>query len=92
MLYKLIIGCIVLVCIGCLSDETSKMPLVGKEQSLLGTWQLMLENTDPEVFRFNYGSAQAFSFANGVGGTFLKRIADLNEIDGIDIDFVFSTL
>ncbi len=70
---------------GCLSEETVDTPLVGKEGSLEGQWRLELAEVEMEEFDFSYTFSRDGSFANRVGGAFLKRIEELNAIDGIDI-------
>ena len=71
---------------GCLSEETVDTPLSGKESSLEGQWRLELAEVEVEEFDFSYTFSRDGFFANRVGGAFLKRIEELNTIDGIDID------
>ena len=72
--------------LGCLSETAEDTPLSSKESSLEGQWRLELADVDTEEFEFSYDFSRDGSFANRVGGTFLKRIEELNAIDGIDID------
>ena len=60
--------------------------LASKEDSLLGKWGLELAKVDAEEFEFTYTFGPDGSFNNRVGGNYLRRIEELNEIDGIDID------
>ena len=71
---------------GCSSDATEKTPLSSKTQGLLGDWRLAFADVDPEEFEFSYSFARSGTFSNRAGGSFLKRIEELNEIEGIDID------
>jgi hypothetical protein len=70
---------------GC-SDAAEETPLSSKTQGLLGDWRLALADVDAEEFAFSYSFARGGSFSNRVGGAFLKRIEELNEIE------VFGTL
>jgi len=70
---------------GC-SNSGDETPLSSKEQSLLGSWRLELANVAAEEFEFTYAFRRNGSFSNKIGGAFLQRIEELNEIDGIDID------
>jgi len=71
--------------VGCLESEDGT-PTSSIEDPLLGTWRLDLAGVDTEEFAFTYAFRGNNSFANRIGGTFLQRLKDLNEIDGIDID------
>ena len=71
--------------VGCLESEDETLTS-STEDSLLGTWRLDLAEVDTEEFEFTYAFRSNNSFANRIGGTFLQRLKDLNEIDGIDID------
>ena len=71
--------------VGCLESEDGT-PTSSTEDPLLGTWRLDLAGVDTEEFAFTYAFRGNNSFANRIGGTFLQRLKDLNEIDGIDID------
>ena len=70
---------------GC-SDAAEETPLSSKTQGLLGDWRLALADVDAEEFAFSYSFARGGSFSNRVGGAFLKRIEELIEIEGIDLD------
>ncbi len=70
---------------GC-SDAAEETPLSSKTQGLLGDWRLALADVDAEEFAFSYSFARGGSFSNRVGGVFLKRIEELIEIGGIDLD------
>ena len=79
----LLAGAVALV--GCLSDSAEEAPLSSKSQGLLGDWRLALADVEPDEFAFSYSFARGGTFTNRIGGAFLKRIEELNEIEGIDI-------
>ena len=81
---RLLAGAVALV--GCLSDSAEEAPLSSKSQGLLGDWRLALADVEQEEFAFSYSFARGGTFTNRIGGAFLKRIEELNEIEGIDID------
>ena len=82
----IVLVCSTLVWTGCLSEGSTDSPLSGKEASLQGQWRLQLAEEDANEFDFSYTFHGDGSFSNRAGGTFLKRIEELNAIDGIDID------
>ncbi len=85
--FSIAISFAMLMMMGCGDDEpTGKVLLSSKEQGLEGDWRLALADVDPEEFEFSYSFGRDFSFSNRVGGAFLKRIEELNEIAGIEID------
>lgn len=76
---------------GCGDDETS--PLSSKERQLIGSWRLDIQTVDDEDFEFTYSFAQDKSVVNKMGGAFLKRLQEIEEIDigelkGVDGGFI----
>ena len=69
---------------GSCSDDDE--PLSSKEQNLEGTWRLELADVDADEFEFSYSFRRGGTFSNRMGGSFLERLQELNEIEGIEID------